>query len=96
MTSAGPDEGRTTPDLSSWREFAIDGEFCVAEARLETQESLDQYTPACCGHVEARWCMNPTVRATRTDLLVILWAKGARSRHEIESASEVQDEVPSR
>ena len=46
MTSAGPDEGRTTPDLSSWREFAIDGEFCVAEARLETQESLDQYTPA--------------------------------------------------
>ena len=45
MTSAGPDEGRTTPDLSSWREFAIDGEFCVAEARLETQESLDQYTP---------------------------------------------------
>ena len=46
MTSAAPDEGRTTPDLSSWREFAIDGEFCVAEARLETQESLDQYTPA--------------------------------------------------
>ena len=44
MTSAGPDEGRTTPDLRSWREFAIDGEFCVAEARLETQESLDQYT----------------------------------------------------
>ncbi len=31
MTSSGPDEGRTTSDLSRWREFAIDGDLCVAQ-----------------------------------------------------------------
>ncbi len=36
MTAPGPDEGLTTPDLSRWREFAIDGEFCVSYQGIVT------------------------------------------------------------
>ncbi len=42
-----------------------------------------------------RWCMNCGSEAIRARVLATRGVDGPRSRHELESTSQVQDEIPS-
>ena len=47
------------------------------------------------GVATGRWCMNCRSEAIRAQVLATRGVDGPRSRHELESPSQVQDEIPS-